>query len=309
MAIGSAEQAKKIDGFSDLRSKTRFQANDIEINIAQHSGYCWGVQRAYDQTLAASKEEGQQVATYGPLIHNPQTIEELQKDHDVRVIHDVAEFQKGKVIVRTHGVPLEVQAALKERGAEVIDATCPYVRVSQNYAALLHREKYHVVIVGNPTHPEVVSILSYAGGEGSVVSRPEDVQSIPQHKRRIGVVVQSTMILEKVNMVLAKIMEIAQEVRVFNTICYVTDERQKDAELVARENDFVIVIGGKQSSNTKKLAVVAEGFGTRTQLIEGPEELCFEEFQSAQKIGILAGASTPNWLIDKVVQALEEHYN
>ena len=308
MAIGSPAHALKIDGFSDLRENTRLEAGSVEINIARHSGYCWGVQRAYDMTVAEAKKDDAPVATWGPLIHNPQTIEELEEEYGVSVACNVDDVDEGKVIVRTHGAPLDVQQELDEKGLEVIDATCPYVRVSQRYAAMLHKERYHVVIIGNPKHPEIISVLSYAGGEGTVVKCVDDVKKIPAGVRRIGVVVQTTMILDTVNAILAELTPLAQELRVFNTICYVTDERQSDAEEIAKANDFVVVIGGRASSNTKKLAVVAETFGARTQLIEGPENLDFEAFGDVRKIGILAGASTPNWLIDQVVEKIQDRF-
>jgi (E)-4-hydroxy-3-methyl-but-2-enyl pyrophosphate reductase len=308
MVIGSAAHALEVDGFTDLRQDRHFDAGAVKITVARHSGYCWGVQRAYDMTLAEAGKGDAKVTTFGPLIHNPQTIEELEQKHGVSYSTDPEAIDEGRVIIRTHGAPLEAQARLKERGLDVVDATCPYVRVSQRYAALLHKEKYHVVIIGDPKHPEVISILSYCKGEGTVVKTPADVGQIPAHQKRIGVVFQSTMILAKVNEIVAAVVARANEIRVFNTICYVTDERQDDAEEVARENPFVVVIGGRESSNTKKLAVVAETHGARTQLVEGPEDLRFEEFGDVNRIGVLAGASTPNWLIDQVVQRIQRHY-
>jgi len=308
MAIGSAAHALEVDGFTDLRDQRVYQSGGVVINVARHSGYCWGVQRAYDMTIAEAALSEQKVTTFGPLIHNPQTIEELRTKYGVDYSTNPDEITEGKVIIRTHGAPLDAQAALKSKGLEVVDATCPYVKVSQRYAALLHKEKYHVVIIGDPKHPEIISILSYAGGQGTVVRTIADVEKIPPHDRRLGVVFQSTMILALANQIVAKLVERANEVRVFNTICYVTDERQSDAEEVAKSNEFVVVIGGKESSNTKKLAMVAETFGARTQLIEGPDDLRFAEFAGAKRVGVLAGASTPNWLIDQVVERIQWHY-
>lgn len=311
MAIGSPAHALEADGFTDLRGTTHYRAGRVEINVARHSGYCWGVQRAYDITLK-EHAEGARVATHGPLIHNPQTVETLEKEFGVfdvsKETPDAVAAKVDTVVLRSHGATLEVQAAYKDAGLKVVNATCPYVQVSQRYAALLHKEKYHVVIVGAEDHPEIRSIMSYAGGDCTCVLTPEEVSKVPPGKRRLGVVIQSTMILAKANKVIAALMEIAQEVRVFNTICYVTDERQADAESVARDNEFVVVVGGKASSNTKKLAVVAETHGARTQLIEGPEDLDFTAFGDVTKIGLLAGASTPNWLIDEVIEAISKHY-
>jgi (E)-4-hydroxy-3-methyl-but-2-enyl pyrophosphate reductase len=306
MAMGSAAHAEQVDGFTDIRAERVYPAGPVTLTVARHSGYCWGVQRAYDMVLAEAKDS--KVTTFGPLIHNPQTINDLRDNHGVNYVTDPDHVNDGKVIIRTHGAPIEMQDRLKAKGLEVIDATCPYVRVTQRYAALLHKEKYHVVIIGDPSHPEVISILSYAGGEGTVVKTPEDAEKLSPAQRRLGVVVQSTMILEKVNSIVAKLIAHANEIRVFNTICYVTDERQDDAEEIARENQFVVVIGGKESSNTRKLAVVAERHGARAQLIEGPSDLRFAEFGSATRVGILAGASTPNWLIDEVVEKIRGHY-
>ena len=295
----------------DLREVTRYQAGNVEINIAKHSGYCWGVDRAYEQTVATANTKDGPVYTFGPLIHNPQTIDLLNSKYGVDYIEDVEDDRAKEgstVIIRTHGVPPEVQDQFRAKGAEVIDATCPYVRVTQNYAQLLHKQKYHVVIIGDPKHPEVISILAYAKGEGTVIKGMQDIDKIPKNKRRLGVVVQSTLILKKVNEIVNALLARAQEVRVFNTICYVTTERQEDAETIAKRNDHVIVIGGKASSNTKKLAIVAESFGAKAQLIEKPEEIDFSKLREAQRIGILAGASTPNWLIDQARDMLIEHF-
>lgn len=296
----------------DLRDVTQYKAGNVEINIAKHSGYCWGVDRAYEQTVATAKTKAGPVYTFGPLIHNPQTIDLLQERYGVDYIEDVDDPRAAKgstVIIRTHGVKPEVQDQFKAKGAEVIDATCPYVRVTQNYAQLLHKQKYHVVIIGDPKHPEVISILAYAKGEGTVIKGMDDLYKIPKNKRRLGVVVQSTLILKKVNEIVNALLARAQEVRVFNTICYVTTERQEDAETIAKHNDHVIVIGGKASSNTKKLAIVAESFGAKAQLIEKPQDINFEQLREAKRIGILAGASTPNWLIDQARDLLIEHFN
>lgn len=296
----------------DLRDVTSYQAGNVQINIAKHSGYCWGVDRAYEQTVATAKAKDGPVLTFGPLIHNPQTIEALKAEYGVDYINSVDELNEPAgttVIIRTHGVPPDVQDQFRAKGAEVIDATCPYVRVTQNYAQLLHKQKYHVVIIGDPAHPEVISILAYAKGEGTVIMSPEDIDRIPRNKRRLGIVVQSTLILKKVNEIVNALLARAQEVRVFNTICYVTTERQEDAEHIAKKSDHVIVIGGHASSNTKKLAIVAESYGAKAQLIESPEDIDFEELKNARHIGILAGASTPNWLIDQAKDVLIEHFS
>ncbi len=296
----------------DLRDTTQYHAGTVEINIAKHSGYCWGVDRAYEQTVATANAKPGPVYTFGPLIHNPQTIDLLTQKYGVDYIDEVEDPRAGPgstVIIRTHGVPPEMQDQFKAKGAEVIDATCPYVRVTQNYAQLLHKQKYHVVIIGDPKHPEVISILAYAKGEGTVIKGMDDLYKIPKNKRRLGVVVQSTLILKKVNEIVNALLARAQEVRVFNTICYVTTERQEDAETIAKQNDHVIVIGGKASSNTKKLAIVAESFGAKAQLIEKPHDINFEQLKNAHRIGILAGASTPNWLIDQARDLLIEHFS
>jgi 4-hydroxy-3-methylbut-2-enyl diphosphate reductase len=183
----------------DLRSTTHYRAGNVEINIAKHSGYCWGVDRAYEQTVATAKSKDGPVMTFGPLIHNPQTIESLKQEFGVDYIDNVDDLKEPHgttVIIRTHGVPPDVQDQFRAKGAEVIDATCPYVRVTQNYAQLLHKQKYHVVIIGDPKHPEVISILAYAKGEGTVIQSLEDIGRIPHNKRRLGFVVQSTLILK-----------------------------------------------------------------------------------------------------------------
>ncbi len=276
------------------------------IRKAVHAGYCWGVERALDivnQTADTHKDVP--VRTLGPIIHNPQVVQSLD-DKGVHSIDSLDQMQEGgTVIIRTHGVAPEVYEQAETKGLTIVDATCPLVTLVQNKAKQLVNEGYHLVIFGNPNHPEVIGTLGHAGGKATVIEKPEDVRTAKLPKK-VGVVVQTTQETELVSELLSYLAPRCKEIKVFNTICNPTIERQDAARELAREVQVMIVVGGKNSSNTRHLADVCREEGATTYHIEEATEVEPTWFTGAHEIGVTAGASTPGWLMDQVITHIHE---
>jgi 4-hydroxy-3-methylbut-2-enyl diphosphate reductase len=245
------------------------------------------------------------IYTIGPLIHNPQVIEEL-RSRGIEVASSPAELKrKGArtVIIRTHGLVLGTQERLRRAGFNIVDATCPFVKKAQQYARALKEEGYQVLILGDIEHPEVQSLKSYAGRAAVVVKEP---QSLPRLKGRVGIVVQTTQPLRALKSLVQKCLEQVKELKVYNTICSSTAFRLREAEELAKEVDMMVVVGGRNSANTTQLARLCAGLCPATYHIETAQELSPAMLEGVSKVGITAGASTPDWLIKEVIGALKE---
>lgn len=277
----------------------------MKITIAKHAGYCWGVKRSYKKLLDAAQDPSSEIVTLGPLIHNPQTIDRLRTDYHIDYVNDPADVAVGRAAIRTHGIKPQVVDELSARGVEVLDLTCPLVRVIQKRAEKLHRLGHHVVIVGSATHPEIISITGYVpAGDYTIVEKLDDVRHVPLGKP-IGVVCQSTHMIEKVEEIVADLQRTHAVVRFENTICFVTTERQEETKAMATECDAILVVGGKDSANTEKLRKTALEYGAKVVVkIEDPSELTVPEFKGTAHLGLLAGASTPYWLIAETVEKI-----
>ncbi|HYQ48031.1 MAG TPA: 4-hydroxy-3-methylbut-2-enyl diphosphate reductase [Thermodesulfovibrionales bacterium] len=276
----------------------------MDILVAKRAGFCFGVKRAMDLTVAMAREIREGLYTLGPIIHNPQVIEKLREEGISPV--DISELASGKVtslIIRTHGIPCHLYDTISERGIRIIDATCPFVKNAQHYAKLLKENGYQVVILGDKNHPEVKGIMSYAGDDALVV---DGDSPLPQLKPKVGVVVQTTQPIEALKNVLSRIIEHAREVKVYNTICNSTALRLKETEEMARKVDIMIVVGGKNSANTTQLANLCRTMSVTTYHIETDEEIDASWFRDARRIGITAGASTPDWIISRVVKRIQD---
>ena len=276
------------------------------IEIAAHAGTCYGVQRALDMALAAAPqaEESAQVHTLGPLIHNPIVVRELA-DAGIGLAETLDDAASGTAIIRAHGVVPQVIDAAHVRGLTVVDATCPYVKKVHVAAERLVREGYHVVVVGEPGHPEVEGILGHAGDDAQVVSCAADADALPL-KGKVGLVVQTTQTAQNLAEVVAAITPQVQELRVINTICAATSERQQAAAALANRCDCMVVVGGKNSGNTRRLAQICADACERTHHIEEASELEAAWFVGAHHIGITAGASTPQEHIERAVARIKE---
>jgi len=275
----------------------------VEVRVASDAGYCYGVERALRMTSKASTECDGPIYTLGPIIHNPQVVQQFVRD-GVAPVENVAEVLEGTIIVRTHGVdPLVIEEA-SERGLRVIDATCPFVAKAQKKAAELVAGGYRVFIVGERNHPEVVGILAHAGGNAIVVEQVGELGKLKK-MAKVGVVVQTTQPLATLQEVVSHLITAAAEIKVFNTICNATVHRQNAAGELATEADLMVVVGGKNSANTTRLAQICEAAGTETLHIETAADLPSRLLVGREIIGVTAGASTPEWLLVEVVDKIK----
>ncbi len=276
----------------------------MEIKVAKHCGFCYGVKRAVAlaQKAAADHVQG---ATLGPLIHNPQLIADLARN-GIACKDSLEDFAAGEtVIFRSHGVGPAVYAEAEKRGLQIVDATCPNVRLAQKKAAEAAADGYFPVIVGEKNHPEVKSILKWAGKNAICVECIKDISNVPQQER-YGVIIQTTFELQKFNDILQAMQEQCPgEYRVERTICLATAERQQAAAELADESDAVVVIGGRNSANTRHLFELVQEHCQKVYHIETAGELDSGMFAGCNKIGITAGASTPDRLIKEAILVME----
>jgi 4-hydroxy-3-methylbut-2-enyl diphosphate reductase len=275
----------------------------MKITIAKTAGFCMGVRRAVELALDASNRTSEPIYTYGPLIHNPQVLDILE-EKGISVISQIPEKGSGTVLIRAHGVPPEDRDALKKAGYTVLDATCPKVIKVQAIIAKHARQGDAVIIVGDRAHPEVIGLLGYADDHGHVAETMADLKSLPAFDNAI-IVAQTT----QNNDFFAAVVDWAKTAhphyRVFNTICDSTESRQEDVKNLAARVDAVVVVGGYESGNTRRLFDIARKTGKPSLHIETEAELDLEQLGNAQHIGITAGASTPNWIIKRVYRDLE----
>jgi 4-hydroxy-3-methylbut-2-enyl diphosphate reductase len=269
----------------------------MEIIVAKTAGFCFGVKRAIDIAFKIADERRKGVYTLGPIIHNPQVVEKLTEKGIIPIEDIEARKDIKALIIRTHGIPLELSEEISRRGFRSIDATCPFVKKAQCYAKLLSEEGYQVVILGEKNHPEVKGLMSYVNNDVIVV---DGKSSLPKLRSKVGVVVQTTQPLEALKKVMSDAIVYAKELKVYNTICNSTALRLKETENLAGKVDVMFVVGGKNSANTTQLTKLCESLSVPTYHIETSREIKKEWLKRVKKIGITAGASTPKWIIKDV---------
>ncbi len=276
----------------------------MKIELAESYGFCFGVKRAIKIA-----EENQNAATYGPLIHNSKEIARLDQDYKVGLVEDYKVFQPGdKAIVRTHGIVKDELAKLKESGVDVVDATCPYVTKPQEIAQQMSEDGYDVVIFGDVAHPEIKGVKSYATHDAVVVTNTQELEEL-KLKERVALIAQTTRKVEDYMQIAEYLIPRHKEVRVFNTICNATFENQEAVRKLSKRADVMVVIGGKNSSNTKQLFNIAKENCYDSYHIEDEKDLDFTWFENKKLCGISAGASTPDWIIQNVVDTIEKRVN
>lgn len=270
------------------------------VKLAKNAGFCMGVRRAMDLVLDIARHMGQEkIYTYGPLIHNPQTIELLKKRGIIPLEH-IDDAEEGTIIIRTHGISPRERRSIKARGLKIIDATCPKVANVQAIIKKHASQDYTVLIVGEREHPEVEGLLGYASGKGIVIGSKEEVAALPGLDR-VCVVAQTTQSREEYGEITAAIARRFPGALIFDTICESTDRRQEEVREMAAGMDAMIIVGGKNSANTRRLAEISSRQGTPTFHLETAEDLEKVDLSSYVRVGVSAGASTPNWIIEKVL--------
>ena len=278
----------------------------MKIVIAKTSGFCMGVRRAVELVLDSPQDQPNPISTYGSLIHNPQVIEILEKK-GISAFNEIPQQGSGTVLIRAHGVPPQTRGQLEEVGFNVIDATCPRVIKVQTIIKKHSKKGYATIIVGDKNHPEVIGLRGYGGDEGYVVKNVEELQALPAFKNAI-IVAQTTLNTNLWQSIKKWAADSHPHYKIFETICDSTQRRQAEVQRLAQSVDAVIVVGGRNSGNTKRMVDIARQSGKPAFHVESEADLTaidLEALSSARQIGITAGASTPNWVIKKVYRALE----
>lgn len=279
----------------------------MSVKLANTAGFCMGVRRAVDMVLDMARHNRQETLyTYGPLIHNPQTVDLLRKRGivPIRGLDDIVRTAPGATLfIRAHGISPAERRQIKEKGLRIVDATCPKVAHVQAIIRKHAAAGYTVLIVGDREHPEVNGLLGFAGGKGIVLGTPEEVESLPELEK-VCVVAQTTQSLEEYAAIVGRVRERFPGAVVFDTICDSTEKRQTEIKALAAETDVVFIVGGRNSANTRRLAELAKLQGKPAFHIEVADELTTIDIEPYRRIGISAGASTPNWIIDRVVDHL-----
>lgn len=275
----------------------------VQIVVAKHAGACYGVERALKLARACAQESADAVHTLGPLIHNPIVVRDLEQS-GVQLAETLDDAESGTLIIRTHGVVPQVIEEASSRGLTVLDATCPYVKKVHEAAAKLVSEGYQLLVIGEAGHPEVEGILGHAGAPAYVVSNASELEDL-ELSRKVGVVVQTTQTAARLSEVVAALAPRVKELCVVNTICKATGERQRAAAELAEASECMIVVGGKNSGNTRRLAEICSSLCTRTHHIESEDELEAAWFEGVSSVGITAGASTPQEHIERVKARIE----
>lgn len=276
----------------------------MEVNVAKTAGFCFGVKRAVDQVYEQTeKENGKKIYTYGPIIHNEEVVKDL-RSRGVEVIHsekELAALTEGIVIIRSHGVPKRIYDLLEERKLQYVDATCPFVKKIHNIVKKASEEGSHVIIIGNPEHPEVQGIMGWSLLPVTVIQDAEEAEqlSLPE-EQKICIVSQTTFNYNKFKDLVEIISKKRYDISVLNTICNATKERQTEAKSIAKGVDAMIVIGDKHSSNTQKLFEICKKACNNTYYIQTLDDLDLNQLGSVETVGITAGASTPNKIIEEV---------
>jgi 4-hydroxy-3-methylbut-2-enyl diphosphate reductase len=265
-------------------------------------GFCSGVTRAIKIALAAAGRSTEGVYSLGPLIHNPQVVKKLEQV-GVRPLTRLGKGG-GTIIVRSHGASPRTLARAQEKGFSLIDATCPFVRKAQQNARKLYEMGYEVLIVGERTHPEVKGIRSHIDGRALVAETVEQAKRL-KFGSRVGIIAQTTAAVDTFAGIAGEVSRRAREVLVFNTICIETARRQERARALARKVDVLLVVGGRNSANTSRLEELCRSICKRTHHVETADEIDGRWFKSCASVGIVAGASTPKWLVTNIVDRLE----
>ena len=276
-----------------------------ELTIAKSAGFCFGVTRAVNMVYEAIEKENVPIYTYGPIIHNDEVVKDMEKN-GVTVINDLDELsshEKGVMIIRSHGISKAEYDKIKDCGFEVLNATCPFVSKIHRYVEDYSSKGYYIIIVGSPKHPEVCGIKGWADEKChvTIINSPEDAEKYTKNStKKLCIVSQTTFNYNKFQDIVEIIAKKGYDITVLNTICNATEVRQTEARKVAQCSDVMIVIGDRHSSNTQKLFEICKNECKNTYYIQTSDEMDYTQIRSNNNVGITAGASTPNNIIEEV---------
>ena len=281
----------------------------MRVIVAKKAGFCMGVRKAMDNALDAANKvgsDGGTVYTEGPLIHNPQVLDKLEKQ-GIRALKEDTDLSKSTVVIRAHGITPKRRQELEASGAEICDATCPRVKRVQSIIEENAKEGYSTIIVGDEGHAEVIGLLGYTNGNGYVISSPNEVSELPDMEK-ICIVAQTTQDMNTFAFIAEKLKHRYENHKVFDTICSSTSRRQEEVISLSKDVDAMVVVGGRGSANTNRLVQISEKRGIPAFLVETEQELNLKKLADYGTIGVTAGASTPNWLLERVVDRVQ-HYH
>jgi (E)-4-hydroxy-3-methyl-but-2-enyl pyrophosphate reductase len=274
----------------------------MEVIVADNAGFCFGVKRAI-KMANDTMDGGGAVKSLGSLIHNPQVVSSFRK-RGLEVVADLDAVEpEDTVVIRSHGVGPEIKDKALSLGLTVVDTTCPFVTKAQQYAAKLIAENYKVVMIGDKNHPEVIGVVAHTQNQAIILDSVEEAEKL-KFIPRMGVVFQTTHAIGHVQEVVGALLKRGKEVRVFNTLCGATTSMQKTAIELSGEVEAMVIVGGRQSANTAQLAEVCRKVNPRVLMIESAEELHEDWFQGLTRVGVSAGASTPDEVIAEVVERI-----
>lgn len=277
---------------------------NMRVVVAKYMGFCGGVRRAVELAAKAARNGQGGATTWGPLIHNPQEVDRLRRE-GVKVAQRLEELNGGAFVVSAYGVESAVLEAVRQRGMEVVDATCPVVTRAHELAERLAEEGYFVVAVGDHGHPEMVTLKEKLGDRVAVVHTPEEAAQL-RLRGKVGVLSQTTQSLENFRRIVADIVIRVKETKVINTLCPAITVRQEEAQRLVEEVDVLLVVGGRGSSNTTRLAEIGRQRGVPTYHVETADEIQPGWFAPDCTVGVMSGASTPDWVIQAVLSRLQE---
>jgi 4-hydroxy-3-methylbut-2-en-1-yl diphosphate reductase len=277
----------------------------MEVIVADNAGFCFGVKRAIKMASETLDQASGPVKSLGQLIHNPQVVSQFQR-RGLEVVSDLTELAPdGTVVIRSHGVGPDVKDAATKRNLNVVDTTCPFVTKAQQYAAKLIADDYKVVMIGDAHHPEVIGVVAHTQGKAIVINSVADAEKL-KFIPRMGVVFQTTHSIGHVQEVVGALLKRGKEVRVFNTLCGATTSMQRTAVELAPTVEAMVIIGGRQSANTAQLAEVCRRVNPRVLQVESADEIDPAWFGGIHRVGVSAGASTPDDVIAEVVARLTD---
>lgn len=277
----------------------------IMIKKANPVGFCWGVRRAINIAEDALKNKTK-IYSFGPIIHNPLVVKELSSK-GLEVIKDTDQALDGRILIRSHGIRPSVRKRIKANKIGIVDATCPFVKRSHRIVNNLKREGFYIIIAGEANHPEVAALAEAAGKNKRIVINSKQIKRLNLKNKEVALLAQSTLTKSLFE-------EIAQSLRdknpaklkVFDTICSDVAKRQYEAARLSKTVDLMLVIGGKVSANTKRLAELCKKEGVKTYHIETEKEIKNEWFKGAKSVGTISGSSTPNWIVDSVIARIKQ---
>ncbi len=282
----------------------------MEIIVAPSAGFCFGVKRAVNMAIDAAEQcsPPEKLNTLGPIIHNPQVVKALEEKGVFSIdCVDDDDYDYNTLLIRSHGVKAEIMEKLKHRGLKIIDATCPFVKKAQNYIKEAASKGYFIIMVGDKNHPEVQSVISFADkNKFLVINNNADLKNVPVSEK-LAIISQTTQDVSFYKRIIEEISKIAKnETLVFDTICDATMIKQEESKIIASNVDVMIVVGGYNSANTNKLQNICKEIQKNTYHIETEDEVFPEWFANAGKVGITAGASTPDWIIERVLKRIHD---